>query len=65
MSTLTSRELEVLEHVADGLTADQIGRQLHLSRETVRSHLKALRHKLGAADRAHAVAKAFRAGVLR
>jgi DNA-binding NarL/FixJ family response regulator len=62
---LSTREQQVLEAVAEGLTAEQIGRRLHLSRETVRSHVKTLRQKLGAADRAHAVTLGFRAGVLQ
>jgi DNA-binding NarL/FixJ family response regulator len=62
---LSTREQQVLEAVAEGLTAEQIGERLFLSRETVRSHLKKLRGKLGASDRANAVALGFRAGVLQ
>ena len=61
---LSTRELQVLKAVADGLTATQIGEQLFLSRETVRSHLRKLRNKLGAANRPHAVALAVMSGEL-
>ncbi|MDI6097209.1 helix-turn-helix transcriptional regulator [Actinoplanes sp. NEAU-A12] len=62
---LSDRELQVLTLVADGKTNKQIGSDLYLSAATIHSHLKNVFRKLGANDRAHAVAKGFRAGVLR
>ena len=57
---LTQRELTVLKIASDGRTADEIASVLGLGMETVRSHLKKARTKLGARNSAHAVAKAMR-----
>lgn len=61
---LTDREQEVLEFVAQGLSAPEIGKQIHLSVTTVKSHLHSLYDKLGVSDRAAAVAEAMRRGLL-
>ncbi len=61
----TGRELEVLELVADGCDSREIAMRLHVSEETVRSHVQNLRVKLAVRTRAHAVAVAFRLGLLR
>ena len=61
---LSPREQEVLVLIADGLTAPAVGRELHLSTATVKSHLKTLYEKLGVSDRAAAVAEAMRRGLL-
>jgi two-component system, NarL family, nitrate/nitrite response regulator NarL len=61
---LSPREQEVLTLIADGLTAPAVGRELHLSTATVKSHLKTLYEKLGVSDRAAAVAEAMRRGLL-
>lgn len=58
--TLTQRELQVLEALADGLPSKIIAHRLTLSEETIKSHLRSLYEKLGAADRAHAVSIALR-----
>jgi two-component system, NarL family, nitrate/nitrite response regulator NarL len=60
---LNPREQEVLL-IADGLSAPQIGRRIHLSPTTVKSHLRSLYEKLGVSDRAAAVAEAMRRGLL-
>ena len=57
---LTQRELTVLKIASDGRTADEIASVLGLGMETVRSHLKKARTKLGARNSAHAVAEAMR-----
>jgi DNA-binding NarL/FixJ family response regulator len=62
---LSDRELQILTLVADGKTNKQIGSALYLSAATIHSHLKNVFRKLDANDRAHAVAKGFRAGMLR
>ncbi len=62
--TLTGREREVLVLIASGASAPQIGRELHLSTGTVKTHLKNLYEKLGVRDRAAAVAEAMRRGML-
>ncbi|MGI9020316.1 MAG: response regulator [Solirubrobacterales bacterium] len=61
---LTSREQEVLQLISEGLSAPDIGRQIHLSPTTVKSHLHKLYEKLGVSDRAAAVAEAMRRGLL-
>ncbi|MEA2403179.1 MAG: two-component system, NarL family, nitrate/nitrite response regulator NarL [Thermoleophilaceae bacterium] len=61
---LTDREGEILKLIAAGLTAPQIGRQIHLSTATVKTHLQHLYDKLGVAERAAAVAEAMRRGLV-
>lgn len=62
--SLTAREREVLALIADGASAPEIGRRLHLSTGTVKTHLKNLYEKLDVSDRAAAVAEAMRRGIL-
>ena len=61
---LSDREREILQLVAKGLTAPQIGRTLCLATPTVKTHLHHLYEKLGVAERAAAVAEAMRRGLL-
>jgi two-component system nitrate/nitrite response regulator NarL len=61
---LSPREQEVLRLIAEGSSAPEIARQLHLSPSTVKTHLQSLYEKLGVSDRAAAVASAMRAGLL-
>jgi DNA-binding CsgD family transcriptional regulator len=61
---LTPRELEILRLAAEGRSVDNIGRQLYLSSNTVKSHLAHAYGKLGARNRAQAIALSVRAGVL-
>jgi two-component system response regulator DesR len=61
---LTVREREVLELVADGLTNAEIAAQLQLSPNTVKEHASSMFRKLGARNRADAVQRAQRLGVL-
>jgi two-component system, NarL family, nitrate/nitrite response regulator NarL len=61
---LSDREREVLELVAAGLNAPEIGRRVHLSTATVKTHLSHVYEKLGVADRAAAVAAAMRRGLV-
>ena len=58
--TLTRRQREILQLIADGHSTSVAARRLGLSAETVRTHTKALLARLGARDRAHAVAIALR-----
>jgi DNA-binding NarL/FixJ family response regulator len=62
--TLTPRELEVLELVSHGLTVAEVAEHLVLSIATVKTHLKNVYPKLGANDRAAAVATALRHGLI-
>jgi two-component system nitrate/nitrite response regulator NarL len=61
---LSSREGEILKLVAQGVTAPRIGRMLHLSTATVKTHLQHVYEKLDVSERAAAVAKAMRRGLL-
>ncbi len=61
---LTDREQEVLALVSQGYSAPDIGKEIHLSTTTVKSHLHSLYEKLGVSDRAAAVAEAMRRGML-
>ena len=63
--TLSGREVEVLELVARGKGNKEIARTLWISEATVKSHLLHVYDKLGAADRASAVAVAMQRGILR
>ena len=60
----TSREIEVLQLISDGLANREIGARLFLSEETVKSHVRHLLAKLQARSRAHAVAVGFRRGLI-
>jgi DNA-binding NarL/FixJ family response regulator len=63
--TLTPRESEVLAHVADGLSHEEIGRRLSISPETVRTHVRKACERLNARTRTHAVATALRLGLFQ
>lgn len=61
---LTERELQVLRGMCEGKSNGQIGRELFLSEDTVKTHARRLFRKLGVSDRAHAVASGFRQGLV-
>lgn len=61
---LTDREVQILRGMSRGRSNRAIGRELHLSEDTVKTHARRLFGKLGARDRAHAVAIGLRTGVL-
>jgi len=63
--TLTAREVEVLSHVAEGLSNREIGVRLHLGEATVKTHLLKAFAKLEVADRTRAVTRAMELGILR
>ena len=63
-SRLSVRELQVLQLLADGMSDREMGAELNVSVETVRSHLKRLRRKLGAINRTTAVARGLRRGLI-
>ncbi len=62
--SLTEREIEVLERVAGGNRNRDIGKQLAISEETVKAHLRHILEKLAARDRTQAVAIAVRRGII-
>ena len=65
LPSLTERELQVLGGMSRGRSNSEIGKELYLSEDTVKTHARRLFRKLGAADRAQAVAVGFRSGLVR
>jgi two-component system, NarL family, nitrate/nitrite response regulator NarL len=61
---LSERETQTLVLLAEGLSSGEIARELSVSTSTVKSHLAHLYDKLEVSDRAAAVARAMRAGLL-
>jgi len=59
-STITAREAQILEAVADGRGNKEIAAAIGIAEDTVKTHLRRLFEKLGASDRAQAVAIALR-----
>jgi DNA-binding NarL/FixJ family response regulator len=62
--SLTNREVEVLQRIAQGGRNRDIGECLSISEETVKVHIKHIMDKLGARDRTQAVAIGIRRGVI-
>ncbi|MDP9498289.1 MAG: response regulator transcription factor [Actinomycetota bacterium] len=63
-AALTERELQVLTGMSQGKSNSQIGRELYLSEDTIKTHARRLFRKLGVNDRAQAVALGFRRGLV-
>jgi DNA-binding NarL/FixJ family response regulator len=63
-ATLSMREMQVLTGMSQGKSNAQIGRELYLSEDTIKTHARRLFRKLGAKDRAEAVATGFRRGMM-
>lgn len=61
---LSGRELQMLQGMARGRTNAEIGLELYLSEDTIKTHNRRLFAKLGARDRAQAVAIGFRRSLL-
>jgi LuxR family maltose regulon positive regulatory protein len=61
---LTAREQAILHLLPGGLSAREIGDQLGVTRNTIKTHTKSLYRKLGAGDRRGAVARGRRLGLL-
>ena len=64
MTDLTPRELQAVTLVAEGLTDAESGEHLVLKKDSVTALMSKVISKLGARNRAHAVALCFRGGVL-
>lgn len=62
--TLTPKELEVLRLIAAGNANKEIGTQLSISEESVKSRVKNILDKLGARDRTHAVTVGLKRGII-
>jgi two-component system nitrate/nitrite response regulator NarL len=61
---LTERELQIVKHLASGESAAEIANDLDLAASTVKTHLARIYDKLGVSERAAAVAKAMRLGII-
>jgi DNA-binding NarL/FixJ family response regulator len=59
---LTSKEVQILTHIAEGNTNKRIASLLGISEQTIKNHVSAILRKLNANDRAHAVFLALRNG---
>ncbi|HET6946469.1 MAG TPA: response regulator transcription factor [bacterium] len=64
VETLTAREHDVLQLLAEGLANKEIARRLHISDHTVKFHVNAILGKLGARTRTEAVTRAARQGLI-
>jgi DNA-binding NarL/FixJ family response regulator len=64
IEALTSREIQVLELLAEGRSNKAIGQQLGISDQTVKFHVAAIAGKLGAVNRTDAVRRAIRRGIV-
>ena len=63
-SSLSTREIEILEMVSRGLTNKEIAGALHISHYTVRNHINHISAKLHVADRTEAATLALRQGII-
>lgn len=60
----TDRQLEILQLLSIGMSNSEIAATLCCSTETVRSHRQSILLRMSAVDTPHAVAMAFRAGLI-
>ena len=63
-SGLSDQELRLLRLLAEGASTQDMAQTLYLSERTVKRKIQDILAKLGAASRAHAVAEAFKRGLL-
>jgi two-component system response regulator DesR len=61
---LSPRELDILQHLAEGLSNPEVAATLCLSRHTVKQHTSAVYRKLGVRNRAQAASRAQELGLL-
>ncbi len=64
VSSLTPREMEILDHIAQGLLNKQIAIQLGISEQTIKNHVTSILRKLNANARTEAVVLALRKGLI-
>ena len=62
---LTPREREVLTHLVDGKSVDEVAKTLYMSRSTVKTHVGKLYDKLDVRNRASLTMEAIRLGLVR
>ena len=65
VESLTPREMETLEMLAEGLSNKQIAACLHISEHTAKFHVNSILGKLGAGTRTEAVVRGLRSGLLK
>jgi DNA-binding NarL/FixJ family response regulator len=61
---LSSRQTEILQMIADGLSTKQVARELGITQKTVHNHLNAIYRRLDAQSLTHAVLSAVRLGII-
>lgn len=64
-SSLSGREMEVLQLLADGHSTPEIADILFISQKTVKNHLASIYEKIDARDRTHAVIRAVKMGIIK
>jgi DNA-binding NarL/FixJ family response regulator len=64
LAALTPRELQILQHLATGLSNAELAAQFHLSEATVKTHVARILAKLQLRDRAQAVVIAYESGLI-
>ena len=64
VSSLSAREVEVLQMIAYGSTNREVAEALHISPQTVKTYLERIFTKLGVSDRTRAVAVALKHGIV-
>jgi DNA-binding NarL/FixJ family response regulator len=62
---LSKREMDVLKCLAKGMTSAQIAKNLFISENTVKTHVRHILEKLEASNRAEAVSRAIQLGIIR
>ncbi len=65
LKDLSEREIEVMRHLARGLSNDELAAKLFLSKDTVKTHVAHIFAKLGLRDRVQAVIKAYECGLVQ
>lgn len=64
LPALSDREIEVLKLVIEGAANNEIAKRLHITRNTVKMHLRSILEKLGVQNRVQAAVKAVREGLV-
>jgi DNA-binding CsgD family transcriptional regulator len=64
-TTLTEREIEIIQEVGSGLTSKQIGIKLHISAHTVQTHRKNIMRKLKVSSVSELLLYAIRTGLVK